>query len=151
MYTIYEGEYTVSSYSGESSFEDDEPYTAAATSGCFYLLLEQPVGGSLGQLHFRPAVNPSATPNAFGDGEPNEPGTEAETFLDEGALTSLVINNLTPTTGTGSLSFTNSENNTATGTITITGSESGTVTPDTYRRIEALRQKRALIIRARVR
>jgi len=114
MYTIYEGEYTVSSY-------------------------------------FRPAVNPSATPNAFGDGEPNEPGTEAETFLDEGALTSLVINNLTPTTGTGSLSFTNSENNTATGTITITGSESGTVTPDTYRRIEALRQKRALIIRARVR
>jgi hypothetical protein len=150
MVTIYYGEYTVSSYSGNVA--GGGTYTAAATSGCFFMILEQPVGGTAGQIRHRvPSVTAAATPNAFGDGEPNEPGTEAETFLDEGSLTSLTINNLTTTSGSGSLSFTNSAAATATGSITITGSATYTVSPDAlYRRIEALRDKRAaLVVRVR--
>jgi hypothetical protein len=148
MVTLYYGEYTVSSYNGNAVAGGT--YAAAATSGCFYLILEQPVGGSAGQIHYR-RVAAAEAPNAFGDGEPNEPGTEAETFLDEGSLTSLTINNLTPTSGSGSLSFTNSAANAATGSITITGSETETGSPDaTRRRIDALRGKRAaLVIRSR--
>jgi len=149
MVTLYYGEYTVSSYSG--NVLGGGTYTAAATTGCFFLLLEQPVGGTIGQLRYRNPAVAVATPNAFGDGEPNEPGTEAETFLDEGSLTSLTINNLTTTSGSGSLSFTNSAANTATGGITITGSETETGSPDALRRrIDALRNKRAaLVIRSR--
>jgi len=148
MVTLYYGEYTVSSYSGNAAAGGT--YTTATTNGCFFMLLEQPVGGTAGQIRYRRAIA-SPTPNAFGDGEPNEPGTEAETFLEEGSLTSLTISDLTPTSGTGSLSFTNSASNTATGSITITGSESETASPDAvYRRIEALRNKRAaLVIRSR--
>lgn len=148
MATIYYGEYTVSSYSGNAL--GGGSYTAGATNGCFFMILEQPVGGTLGQSHFRRAGPATPAPNAFGDGEPNEPGTEAETFLDEGTLTSLTITNLTPTSGSGSFSFTNSATNTATGAITITGSDTFTTSPD-YRRIEALRSARGLLIRARVR
>jgi hypothetical protein len=149
MVTIYVGEYTVSSYSGNALVGGS--YTAAATNGCFFLILEQPVGGSAGQIRYRRPAAASATPNAFGDGEPNEPGTEAESIVDTGSLTNLTINNLTPTTGSGSLSFTNSASNTATGTITITGSETETGVVDVVqRRVNALRHKRgALVIRAR--
>jgi hypothetical protein len=150
MITVYYGEYTVSSYGGNAL--SGGTYTAAATTGCFFLVLEQPVGGSAGQIRHRyPAAAAVATPNAFGDGEPNEPGTEAETVLDEGSLTSLTINGLTPTSGSGSLSFTNTASASATGTITITGSETITASPDAeLRRIEALRSARkALIIRSR--
>ena len=150
MITLYYGEYTVSSYSGNALL--GASYTTAATTGCFFLILEQPVGGSAGQIHQRhPAASVAPSPNAFGDGEPNEPGTEAETVLDEGSLTSLTINGLTPTSGSGSLSFTNTASASATGTITITGSETITASPDAeLRRIEALRSARkALIIRSR--
>jgi hypothetical protein len=146
MITLYAGEYTVTSYNGNAL--GGGTYTAAATTGCFFLILEQPVGGTAGQFHLRPFV--AATPNAFGDGEPNEPGTEAETFLDEGSLTSLTITNLTPTTGSGSFSFTNSASSTATGAITITGSETLVGSPDAqFAHLQALRRTRGLIIRAR--
>jgi hypothetical protein len=134
MVTEYFGEYTVTSYNGDGV---GGLYTAAATNGCFFLILEQPVGGSIGQHRARPLQAP--TPNAFGDGEPNEPGTEAETFLDEGSITSLTINNLTPTTGTGNFSFTNSSDSTATGMITITGSQTITASPDARRRFGFVR------------
>jgi hypothetical protein len=143
MLTVYYGEYTVTSYSGNAL--GGGTYTAAATNGCFTLILEQPPGGTAGQSRSRrvaPAAGPTPTPNAFGDGEPNEPGTEAETFLDEGSITSLTINNLTPTTGSGSFSFTNSAAATATGTITITGSSTTTVSLGKRRQIEALRAQR---------
>lgn len=141
MVTEYFGEYTVTSYSGNAL--GGGTYTAAATNGCFFLILEQPPGGVAGQSRPRrvaPAAGPTPTPNAFGDGEPNEPGTEQETFLDEGSITSLTINNLTLTTGSGSFTFTNSASATATGTITITGSTS--ITVQSERRIEALRARR---------
>jgi hypothetical protein len=140
MLTVYYGEYTVTSYNGNAL--GGGTYTAAATNGCFTLILEQPPGGTAGQSRPR-RVAPAAqapTPNAFGDGEPNEPGTEAETVLDDGAITTLTINNLTPTTGSGSFSFTNSAAATATGTMTITGSS--TVTLAQRKRIEALRARR---------
>lgn len=137
MVTEYFGEYTVTAYNG--NIEGGGSYSAAAMNGCFFLLLEQPVGSSIGQSRARrPLQGP--TPNGFGDGEPNEPGTEAETFLDEGTITSLTINNLTPTTGTGSFAFTDSADNTATGTITITGSETYSAVPDAVRRGRALRK-----------
>jgi hypothetical protein len=136
MVTEYFGEYTVTAYSG--NIEGGGNYSAAATNGCFFLLLEQPVGGTIGQSRKRP--NPAAAPNAFGDGEPNEPGTEAETFLDEGSITSLTITNLTPTTGTGSFAFTNSADSTATGTITITGSQTFSSVPDVRRGLGLLRK-----------
>jgi hypothetical protein len=129
MVTEYFGEYTVSSYNGDGV---GGLYTAAVTNGCFFLILEQPVGGVIGQSRARRPLQ-APTPNAFGDGEPNEPGTEAETFLDEGSITSLTITSLTPTTGTGNFSFTNSADNTATGTITITGSSTFTGSPDARR------------------
>jgi hypothetical protein len=141
MVTLYVGEYTVTSYSGNAI--GGGIYTAAATNGCFSLILEQPPGGVAGQSRPRrvvPAAGP--TPNAFGDGEPNEPGTEAETFLDEGSITSLTINNLTKTTGSGSFTFTNSAAATASGTITITGSTTITVQSERRSRIEALRARR---------
>jgi hypothetical protein len=144
MLTLYYGEYAVSSYSGNAL--GGGTYTAAATNGCFFLILEQPVGGTAGQFRYRPRVAAAPTPNAFGDGEPNEPGTEAETFLDEGSLTSLTIDNLTPTTGTGSFSFTNSAAATATGTITITGSENENTSPEARRRIDALRRARRMLV-----
>jgi len=149
MVTEYLGEYTVTSYGGNAA--GGGTYTAAATNGCFFLILEQPVGGTAGQIRHRlPLVTPTASPNAFADGEPNESGLEAETFLDEGSLTSFTITNLTPISGSGSFSFTNSADATATGTVTITGSESEIATPDAIRRIEALeRARRALVIRAR--
>lgn len=140
--TLYVGEYTVTSYSGNAF--GGGTYTTAATNGCFSLLLEQPPGGVAGQSRTRrvgPAAGPTAAPNAFGDGEPNEPGTEAETFLDEGSVTSMTINNLTKTTGSGSFTFTNSAAVTATGTITITGST--TFTESVRRsRIDALHARR---------
>ena len=140
MVTEYFGEYTVTSYSG--NILGGGTYTASATHGCFFMILEQPVGGTAGQSRNRrlPAAGPTPTPNAFGDGEPNEPGTEAETFLDEGSITSLTITNLTPTTGTGSFAFTNSADSTATGTITITGSQTFSSVPDVRRGLGLLRK-----------
>lgn len=134
MVTEYFGEYTVTSYSG--NIDGGGTYTAAATNGCFFLITEQPITTAAIQRHMRPY--PAQADNGFGDGEPNEPGTEAETFLDEGTVTSLTITNLTATTGTGSFAFTNSADNTATGTITITGSETYTATPDARRRAHAM-------------
>jgi len=136
MVTEYYGEYTVTSYSG--NLLAGGTYTAAATNGCFFLILEQAVGGDAGQSRLRPQVVPS--PDAFGDGEPNESGLEAETFLDEGSLTSLTINNLTPTTGSGSFSFTDSADNTASGAITITGSQTVIVSPDYRGRFRTFRR-----------
>jgi len=95
------------------------------------LIEEQQLAAAMAHRHARPLQAPS--PNAFGDGEPNEPGTEAETFLDQGTITTLTINNLTATTGTGNFSFTDSEDNTATGMITITGSSTFTGSPDARR------------------
>jgi hypothetical protein len=147
MVTAYYGEYAVSSYSGNALGAGT--YTASATNGCFFLVLEQPIGGSAGQFRFRRQAAVDATPsaNAFGDGEPNEPGTEAETFLDEGSITSLTINNLTATTGSGSFSFTNSAANTASGTITITGSMTISSNPDARSRFVAVHK--AFLMRAR--
>jgi hypothetical protein len=142
MVTIYFGEYTVTSYSGNALLGGK--YTAAATNGCFTLILEQPPGGVAGQSQRRVAlaVGPTPTPNAFGDGEPNEPLTEEETVVDVGSIASLTINNLTPTTGSGSFSFTNSALATATGTVTITGSTTTTIQSVKRSRIEALRARR---------
>jgi hypothetical protein len=136
MVTLYYGEYTAPSYSGNALTGGS--YTAAAMTGCFYLVLEQPVGGSAGQSRMR-RVTDTATPapNADGFGSPNEPGTEAETIVDSGMLSSLSISNLTPSSGSGSFSFTNSAANTATGTITITGSETIVSSPDLRRRMHA--------------
>jgi hypothetical protein len=121
MVTEYYGEYSVTAFSG--NIEGGGSYSAAATNGCFLLILQQPVGGVIGQSRGRRPL-PAPIPNAFAEGVPNEPGTEAESFLDEGTITSLTITNLTPTTGSGSFSFTDSADNAATGTITITGSQS---------------------------
>jgi hypothetical protein len=141
MITVYYGEYTVSSYNGNVA--GGGGYAAAATSGCFFMELDQPIGGTVGQVRNRlRAAAATAAPNAFGDGEPSEPGTEAETVLDDGAITSLTINGLTPTMGTGSFSFTDSAAATATGTITITGSETVIENPLVRRRIEALGRAR---------
>jgi len=143
MVTEYFGEYSVTSYNG--NILGGGTYTAAATNGCFFLILTQPPGGVVGQSRSRrvgPAAGPTPSPNAFGTGEPNEPGTEAETFLDEGSITSLTINNLTTTTGSGSFSFTNSAAATATGTITITGSTTTTIQSARRSRIEALHARR---------
>jgi hypothetical protein len=121
MVSEYFGEYAVPSFNGNGSISG-LPYTAAATNGCFFLILEQPVGGVIGQASSRqPQAGP--TPNAFGDGEPNESGLLGEVILDEGPITSLTISNLTPTSGSGSFSFTDSAANTVSGTITITGSQ----------------------------
>ncbi len=142
MVTEYFGEYTVTSYNGSAL--GGGTYTAAATNGCFFMILTQPAGGIAGLTRGRiaPAAGPTPTANAFGDGEPNEPGTEAETFLDEGSITNLTINNLTATSGSGSFSFTNGAGKTATGTITITGSKTTTTAALRRSRIEALRARR---------
>jgi hypothetical protein len=116
MVTEYYGEYTVPSFNG--NIIGGGLYTAAATNGCFFMILEQP--------------------NAFGDGEPNESGLEAETVVDEGSITNLTITNLTPTSGSGTFSFTNSAANTVSGTITITGSQTFVDTPASIRRLRAL-------------
>jgi len=82
--------------------------------------LEQSVGGTAGQSRIhRIAVATAPTPNAFGDGEPNEPGTDAETFLDSGSMTSLSIGNLTPTSGSGTFSFTNGAASTVSGSPSV--------------------------------
>jgi len=133
MVTVYFGEYTVTSYAGNVA--GGGTYTAAATNGCFEMILEQPVGGTTGQSSSRYALAATTpSPNAFGDGEPNEPGTENETFQDSGVLASFTLTGLTATSGTGSLSFTNGAGSTATGTITITGSKTIIDTVDAVRR-----------------
>jgi hypothetical protein len=133
MLSEYYGEYTVPSFNGNTV--GGGLYTAAATNGCFFLILEQPVGGVIAQARSRPQASP--TPNTFGDGEPNESGLDAETFLVEGSMTSLTINSLTPTSGSGSFSFTNSAANTVSGSITITGSQTFVANPaDSIRRFQ---------------
>jgi len=135
--TEYFGEYTVMSYNG--NITGGGLYTAAATNGCFAMIEQQ---GAVAMAHRRAQPLQVPSPNAFADGEPNEPGTEAETFLDEGTITTLTITNLTATTGSGSFSFTDSADNTATGTITITGSETLTESPDDRRRFGFVRSGR---------
>lgn len=130
MYTEYIGEYTVTSYTGNSAYGGT--YTTLPTTGCFFMILEQPVGGTIGQIRFRHIVTAHAapTPNAEGNGLPNEPGTLNEYIDEYGSLTSLTINSLTTTSGSGTLSFTNSADSTVTGNITITGSQTGITSPD---------------------
>jgi hypothetical protein len=150
MITEYIGEYTVTSYGGNA--QDGGTYTAAAMTGCFFMILAQPVGGATGQSLARYEIAASATssPDAFGDGEPNEPGTENEVFLDGGSLTSFTLNGLTASSGTGALSFTNTAGSTATGTITITGSETFVDTVDAVRRrLSTLGHVRGMFIEAR--
>jgi hypothetical protein len=115
MFTEYIGEYSVPSFAGTPSAG---AYTAAATTGCLYLFIEQPVGGTVGQIHFqRPAV--SATPNvvAEGSGDLNDSDYDSA-VLDSGAINSFTITNLTTSSGSGTFTLSNG----VMGTATITGS-----------------------------
>ena len=138
MITIYVGEYSYPAFGGNASSNPSAaPYSVAAGTGCFELILEQPVGGTAGQVHspflkaHRPLSRPQARrPNgdviddAFGLGEPNEGENDfAETLLDFGPLTSLTITNLTTSTGDGTFVFSTTTSTAVTGSITITGSE----------------------------
>ncbi len=145
MFTIYTGEYTVPAFGGNNL--NGGTYTSQATTGCVFVELAQPVGGTAGQLRKRAVTEPTASPspNAFAAGEPNETENPPQNFslVDEGSLTSLTITNLTATSGTGTFTFTNSASTTVTGTLTITGSETTDINPDIARR----RAQNALIMR----
>ena len=139
MITIYVGEYSYPAFGGEPSADPSaSPYSVAAGTGCFELILEQAVGGTAGQARspflkaHRPSFGPQARrpngddviDNAFGLGEPNEGENDfAETLLDFGPLTSLSITGLTPSTGTGTFIFSTATSTGVTGSLTITGSE----------------------------
>lgn len=130
MVTIYYGDYSWPMFTGTS--ETDTGYTVSANSGCFDLLLEQAPGGTAGQIA-RPQA--ASTPNAEGDGEPNSPTASYEYIpLDAGSLTALTINDLTPTGGSGTFSFSTATSTNVTGSITITGSETFTGTNVRLRR-----------------
>jgi hypothetical protein len=118
MVTVYYGEYMVQSFMGTSFM--GHPFTAASTLGCFELVLLQPPGGTIGQLRFRSSVIPEATAsiNAFGQGFPPTSPTDNSTLEFVGSISSLTIDNLTTTTGNGTLTLDNG----ATGTVTLTGS-----------------------------
>jgi len=132
MVTIYLGEYSVPSFAGSPS---SGPYTAAATTGCFVAILMQPVGGTVGQIHFqRPAI--SEPPNMIGFGSPHQSGDFASTLLDSGPIDSFTITNLTTSSGTGVFTLSNG----VMGTATITGSETEVSSPDILRS-RALRQQ----------
>ncbi len=121
MVSVYYGEYVVPSFSG--NVINGGTYTTAATTGCFAMTLTQNVGGTAGQARVhRVAQTATPAPNAQGFGGPDDPDDEA-VLLDSGSLTSLSITNLTPTTGSGMFSFTNSAGTSVPGTLTITGSE----------------------------
>jgi hypothetical protein len=116
---LYVGEYHVPTFTGEVL--SNGGYTALDTTGCFEMILEQPVGGVAGQIHYHrlPAAVVSPTPNAEGFGEPNQSGDFAETELDTGSIETFSITNLTTTSGTGAFTLSNS----IAGTLNITGSE----------------------------
>jgi hypothetical protein len=123
MVTVYYGEYAWAGPFTGTNYTGGE-YTVQAGSGCFDMILEQPPGGTIGQA--RRMISSSPTPNAEGDGEPNAPTVPyAYVPLDGGPLTSLTINDLTKTSGTGSYTFETSGTyaSQVNGTITITGSE----------------------------
>jgi hypothetical protein len=135
MITEYFGEYSVPTFAGMAS---SGPYTALATTGCLDALIVQPVGGTLGQIHFeRPAI--TATPNAFAGGGPNEPlGGFADTYVASGTVLSFTLTNLTPESGTGTFTLATGASSSVTGSATITGSE--TVVGD-FLRTRTLRQQ----------
>ena len=156
MLTIYFGEYAWNGpFTGTSPFGSGA-YTVPSGSGCFEMLVERPVS-TTSRVRRAAAVvpNASSTPNATGDGAPNAPTVSyQDTELDDGALTSATITNLTPTSGSGTFTFTTSGPNASnvTGTITITGSETftGTFAQSAIRRAQQiLHHARALRSHAR--
>jgi hypothetical protein len=122
MYTLYSGTYFVPSFTGTPELGSviTGSYTAAATTGCFTGVLEQPVGGTIGQFR-RQATAPASNFFAFGD--PSFLDDTAQDFVDEGSISSFTITGLTPSSGSGNFSFTNSASHTVNGTVSITGSE----------------------------
>jgi hypothetical protein len=63
MITIYVGEYSVPAFVGVLF---PTVYQASATTGCFMMVLQQPVGGTAGQARHRDAAG---SDNSFGIGE----------------------------------------------------------------------------------
>src|SRR5579884_435084 len=136
MVTLYYGEYSWAPFSGTGLPPAGASYSVPAGSGCFTLIVHQPVGAAFRQSRAASRRPAQAAPadNALGSGTPKLPTPEpAATILDEGPLTSLTINNLTASSGSGSFTFSTSKQG-VTGSITITGSQTFTgVTVDRAR------------------
>jgi hypothetical protein len=117
MYSIYVGSFSVNGFSGSSP----APYTVPAQSGCFFVVLNQPVGGSIAQYRGRPnaASTPNANDNTETEGFPNLSGTTDynETNIAYGSVTQFNMSNLSVSKQTGSGTFTLDSG--ATGTVTI--------------------------------
>ena len=117
-------------------------YQAAATGGCFELVLQQPAGGTAGRARRRDAAGGD---NSFGIGQLANPSYGyMTTDVDAEALNSLTITNLTATTGFGTFALSNGTS----GTLTITGS--GTIvanqaTSSARGRVESLERLRTLL------
>jgi hypothetical protein len=127
MYSIYTGVYTVTAFSGSqvpSGGTTPAPFSVAAQTGCFELLLVQPVGGTIGQARPRIAIaTPNPADNSEGFGSPNFSSTTdyTQSELATGAITQLTIGNLSASKQTGSGTFTLDSG--ASGTVSIQGAE----------------------------